>query len=386
LFNKKVGFLSAVFITFLNMEILYSRQARPYQSLQFFYLLGMWFVYSIAKEEKLNWRYFSGFLVCGILASLMHGLGLIIFFNGFLYLWVFRFSWFKRWIVPAILMTLLFGYIFRFQISTLFLKTGSINNLFYYRVFLIHNYLSLCLLAVLGGFLLIWRKNYRGLLVFVLSLGVQFIIVSFFLVQPFTRYFYPVFPFIILSASYGILEIGNWELNIRGRIFNPQHLISGFLILVVVFFLGKSDKFSFFPKKVYSLNSDMQEVPEVDWKKIYSFVSQKIKENHGAVLATNWSDLPVWYLGEGRLDYLVRKEKTGRDAFSGANIINSLEEFVKLLKTQEKGIFVLDSWDNVVPDGIREFCHDNLKRELEIDRLYPVQPRYWTVWVYSWGI
>ena len=67
-------------------------------------------------------------------------------------------------------------------------------------------------------------------------------------------------------------------------------------------------------------------------------------------------------------------------------IINSLDKFMNLLKTHKKGFFVLDSWDNIVPDDIREYCHKNLKRELEVDRLYPVQPRYWTVWVYSWGL
>mgnify|MGYP001273077504 CR=1 FL=1 len=35
LFNRNVGLLSAFFITFLKIEILWSRQSRPYQILQF---------------------------------------------------------------------------------------------------------------------------------------------------------------------------------------------------------------------------------------------------------------------------------------------------------------------------------------------------------------
>ena len=146
------------------------------------------------------------------------------------------------------------------------------------------------------------------------------------------------------------------------------------------------NKFTLFPQKVYSVNADMQEIPEVDWKKIYGFVGEKLKQNPDSVLVTNWSDLPVWYLGEGRLNYLVRKDKIEKDSFSGAYIVNSLDKFINLLKIHKKGFFVLDSWDNLVPDGVREYCHKNLKREMEIDRLYPVQPRYWTVWVYSWGM
>ena len=89
MFGRNVGLVAAFFTTFLKIEILWSRQARPYQALQFFSLLGAWFIYKLTKEEKFNWRYLLGFLFCGFLASLMHGLGLIIFFCGFLYLLFF---------------------------------------------------------------------------------------------------------------------------------------------------------------------------------------------------------------------------------------------------------------------------------------------------------
>jgi len=405
IFNRKVGLLSAFFVAFINIEILFSRQARPYQALQFFYLLGFYFIYRLANENKFNWSYFLGFLGCGIFASLMHGLGLMVFFFGFVYLLIFKTSWFKKKLMLlGVFFFLFFGWIFRVPIFSVFSQIGKINNFFYYRVFLTHNYISLCLLAVLGSFLLFWRKNYRELLLFIIPLGVQTIIVSFFLGQPFTRYFYPVFPFIILLASYGIVDIGNWILEIGGRkaeirnwkldirkiiqypVSSIQYLMSSLLVFVVVFSLWKTDKLSLLPKKVYSLNADMQEIPEVDWKKIYGFVDQGLKTNPKVVLVANWMDTPVWFLGEGKLNYLIRKSELDVDAFSGAKYLNSLEKFILLTKENPKGYIVLDSWDPTVPEGIREYCQTNLKREFEIDRLYPVQPRYWTVWVYSWGL
>ena len=39
LFNEKVGIISSAFITFLTIEILWSRQARPYQGVQFLYIM-----------------------------------------------------------------------------------------------------------------------------------------------------------------------------------------------------------------------------------------------------------------------------------------------------------------------------------------------------------
>ena len=375
----------------MKIEILWSRQARPYQALQFFYLLGAYFIHKLAKEEKFNWRYFSGFLVCGGLASLMHGSGLTIFFVGFLYLLLFRFSWFKKLILPAILLILVFGNVFKVQIFSVFSQIGRVNNLFYYRVFLTHNYLLLCLLALIGGLWLVVRKK-KEWQILILFLVIQGFIVSFFLGQPFTRYFYIVFPFLVLLSAFGLVEIVQYFCFLsphRSAFVHLRGVFSGYLVLLALVFsvVTFGHKFTLLPQKTYSLNEDMQEIPEVDWKKIYGFADEKLKQNPGAVLATNWNDLSVWYLGEGKPDFLVRKDAGAeKDIFSKAMILSDLNSFRELVKTKREGLIIIDSWDNAIPDGIREYSRDNLKKELEIDRLYPVQPRYWLVEVYSWVI
>ncbi|GAI84570.1 unnamed protein product [marine sediment metagenome] len=106
------------------------------------------------------------------------------------------------------------------------------------------------------------------------------------------------------------------------------------------------------------------------------------------LISANWNDLPVWYLGEGELDYLIRKSgkvRAKKDPVSSAILIYSLEEFKNVVETKKKGILVIDSWDDRIPEGLREYCRDDLNKEFEVDRLYPVQPRYWPVEVYSWG-
>ncbi len=74
------------------------------------------------------------------------------------------------------------------------------------------------------------------------------------------------------------------------------------------------------------------------------------------------------------------------DPFSSATLIYSLEEFKDLIEVKRKGILIIDSWDNYIPDGISEYARENLKKELEVDRIYSIQPRYWPVEVYSWGL
>ncbi len=131
----------------------------------------------------------------------------------------------------------------------------------------------------------------------------------------------------------------------------------------------------------------MQEIPEVDWNKTYGFVGEKLKQNPGSVLVTNWNDLPVWYLGEGRLDYLLRtRNPYSQDPLSGAKLIPDLAGLNKVVHNEKKGLIVIDSWDDRIPDGAREYIRENLKKEFEVDRLYQIQPRYWPVEVYSWGM
>jgi len=395
LFNKNVGLISAFLTAFLKIEILWSRQARPYQALQFFFILGVWFVYKLAKEEKFNWRYFLGFLACGALASLMHGLGLVLFFNGFFYLFLFRLSWFKKWFFGGGLLFLIFGYVFKTQIFSVISSLGKINNLFYYRVFLTHNYLPLVILALIG-WVTLFLKNKKIFLLLSLPLIVQGFAASFLLGQPFIRYFYPAFPFLILLSAASLVEISqSITSKFRSLPIGGEHISSrlaghiSLFLLLCFFVFSMANKFALAPKSSYSLNEDMQEIPEVDWKRIYGFVDQKLKQNPGSVLVSNWMDLPVWYLGEGKLNFLIRKPGSIRgkqDPFSSAKMVYLLEEFKKIVKENKKGVLVIDSWDNQIPEGVLEYCQTSLKKELEIDRLYPVQPRYWTVWVYSWGI
>ena len=396
LFNKKIGLIAAFFITFLKIEILWSRQARPYQALQFFFVLGAWFIYRLTKEEKFNWRCFSGFLACGILASLIHGLGLVIFFSGFLYLLLFCFPWFKKqivvvqrkglaffWIAMSLLVFLFFAYFLHNSSMTLsvILKLGEIKNLFYYRVFLWHNYSLLVFLSLIGVLFQIFQKK-KTWLILILFLTIQGFIVSFLLPQPFTRYFYIVFPFLVLLSSVGLAEISHRI----SQVLKLRYLMLAFL---TIFIIAMGNKFTLLPQEVYSLNEDMQEVPEVDWNKIYGFTKEKLIQNEGTIFVTNWPDLPVWFLGEDKIDYLMRKPgkiRMKEDPFSSATLIYSLEEFKDLIEVKRKGILIIDSWDNYIPDGISEYARENLKKELEVDRIYSIQPRYWPVEVYSWGL
>ncbi|HUV47109.1 MAG TPA: glycosyltransferase family 39 protein [Candidatus Bathyarchaeia archaeon] len=387
LFDCQTALVAAAFTTFLRIEILWSRQARPYQALQFFYLLGAWFIFRLSQEERFNWKYFLGFLFSGALASLMHGLGLVVFGVGLTFLLVFRPRWLERkWVGFGLSLFSFFLLIFKSQIFSVASFLGKTDNLFYYRVFLWHNYRLLFFLAVMGFLFLVFRKKLNWQLPFSFLI-VQGIIISFFLNQPFTRYLYPIFPFFILFSAFG-LTVGIRLVCERIKRFLKYSWLESLAIfcltlLIIVF----GTKFAPFPQKSYSLNEDMQEIPEVDWNKVYGYMKEKLSQDESLKLVANWNDLTVWYLGEGKLNYLVRKPSENpqvEDSLSGAKIIYSLTELEETV-TEGKGLLIIDSWDNQVPEGVRGYVQTNLKREIILDRLYPFQPRYWSVEVFSWG-
>jgi len=378
--------------------------------LQFFYLSGAYFMLQIANKpaqfgKQKNWRMgkrevsgWLGFLASAALASLFHGLGLAVFFAGFLFLLLVNFRAFIKWLLLAIPLFFVARWFFEAELLSALSGLGRVNNLYYYRVFLTHNYLFLTLLAGLGWLFFLSRSNlpWRDLpgdskvfWLFTIFLGTQAFIVSFLLGQPFTRYFYPVFGFLIILAVEGIAQLAKLAQALGSKFQEIKTGLALAAIFAVLLFSLKG-KISFLPRAVYSLNADMQEVPEVDWKKIYGFVGQKLEQNPQAILVTNWNDLPVWYIGErvGNL-YIARKHYPNApaiDALSSRPIVYSLAEFKKLIWQNSQGIVVFDSWDNRVPKGIREYARDNLGKELEVDRLYSRQPRYWPVNIYSWGM
>lgn len=379
IFNKTTALLSVFLTVFLNIEILWSRQARPYQALQFFNLLSFYLAVSkIPKKEIL-------LLLVAVIGFLFHPLGLVIPLSGFLFLFLSDKLW-RKWFYLSSFF-LLSGIILvlypSLKINLSFI--GKFNNFPYYSHFMLSNYPSFLFLSFLGIISLFKKEKIIKLRLLLFFLGSYLFLIFFAVNQPFIRYFYPIFSFFILLSSCGLISTADYFIEI---IKIKNRVIAKFFyslpILFLILLLYENNKLTLLPITVYSLNEDMMEIPEVDWKNIYGFVEGKLKEN--TILVTNWNDLPVWYLGEGKLNYLVRNENYQVDPISGATKIDHLSNFKDSIRNNQTGIVVIDSWDNKIPDGIREYCHQNLKRELEVDRLYPVQPRYWTVWVYSWGI
>ena len=82
--DRKIGLISAVFVTFSVWEIAWSRQARMYQQLQFLYFISLIFFYKFINNP--NAKYFLLTAILTILTILSHSLGysLILVFIAYL--------------------------------------------------------------------------------------------------------------------------------------------------------------------------------------------------------------------------------------------------------------------------------------------------------------
>ena len=121
IYNKKIGLIAALFVTFSSIEIAWSRQARMYAQFQFFYLLSLYLFYKFINNKSL--KYFILALILTIATILSNILGFSLILIYFVYFILnfkyFKFIFTKKFLIP----------IFVFLIPIFYL---IINNFWFY--------------------------------------------------------------------------------------------------------------------------------------------------------------------------------------------------------------------------------------------------------------
>jgi len=394
LFNEFVGLGGAALVTFSYIQIAWSRQARGYVILQFFYLLSLLNFYLFIKEKrKIN---LFLFILFALLAVWTHTLGLIIFPFVGLYLFYERNilkNFFKNKIFLGglflFLLFLLFGTNFLptvkilFQDKILNFKTSGIF-VSYYHSLLWRQYSLITFLAMIA-LVILWIKKEKNLVLFlVLFLATYMFSISFLVGVPFEKYSLPVFPIIFSLASFAL-----WEIS-RCLVIRKRKAIILFVIFIL-FIIGNGNKFSLKPRSFYTLNFDMREIPEIDFKTFYSLVlSMMDKKDEAVALVDIHHDMPAWYLGEGKNLFIPRKDVPGerkQNINSGATFIHSLEEFKEVKNRYPRGFVVLTEHDfRFYPEGFVDFVRKNLRLEKKEEYAW-FSPDWnrWTIELYSWG-
>lgn len=391
LFGKQVGFASCLFVAFSYIQITWSRQARGYVILELFFIMALFFLYRFVKYVKTKDLLFL--LLFLILSYLTHPLGLIlvpIVFVLFLenrksisilfkvnksVLFIFIF-------VSASMVFLLRGFIFShlfFALEQLFDDNKFIS---YYHSLFWRQYPVFIFLMFLGFLILMFNGKRKEFNFFLIALLCYFLMVCFFNSVPFEKYIFPVFPLIFIISSFSLKQISS-------NLFKSGKSVLFFVL--VGFIVINGNKFTLKPKTFYSMNIDMKEIPEIDYKGIYMLVKEKtllINKKDFAVVEID-ADAPAWYLGEGIAGYIPTNDKsTLFDPNRGYKIIGSLEEFKKVKEEYRYGfINLIEHNFRFYPEGLVEYARLNLKLERK-DQYAPFSPdwNHWPVELYSWGL
>ncbi|HUV72382.1 MAG TPA: glycosyltransferase family 39 protein [Clostridia bacterium] len=398
-FNRGVALSASALTSFSYILISWSRQARGYMLLTLFFVLAILFLYRFSKTKKILDLIF--FLILLLLSILTHPLGInlipisivFILFEGSLLKLLFR----KKLAVFSLVATTAVLLIFtNFLMITNLLMSEKIISLFNFRESFVSYFHSLfwrqytlasflSLLAFLYMRLKNYASNKKQLILFASIFGIYLSSASFLLYVPFEKYVLPLFPFLFLLTAYSLEQISKTILN------NGQK--SKLVLLFLTFFIvANGNKFSLKPRNFYSVNLDMQEIPEVDYKAIYGKIREKligVDQNKIAIVDID-EEIPAWYLGEGVNGFVPRKNVDSilkRNPLTNYTFIQSVDDFIKVQKDYPKGFLILLEHNfRFYPDGLVEYARENLsleKREIWAD--FSPSWNHWPVELYSWG-
>lgn len=392
LLNEQVGLAAAFFTAFSYLQIAWSRQARGYVILEVFFLSALLFLYRFSKRKRLIEFLCLSFSL--ILSVLTHILALSLVPTIIIYFFLdedLRKNFFssKKWmflgvivliVIVAVTKDITIFYLTKFLPAIDFRK----NYIWYYHSLFWRQYPLLTFLSLISFIYLGISKKKKEIFLFAAASLPYLFMVSFLLHVPFEKYVLVIFSISFILSSYSLSEIS------RLTFKDKNHAVI-LLFLFVGLILLNGNKFTLRPKFFYSLNFDMREIPEIDYKKIYRLVNNKsegIEKGKIAIIDID-SDIPVYYLGEGRLTHIPRNDVAEKvsDANTGAVYIHSLGEFLKVRNKYQYGFIELIEHNfRFYPEGMVDYVRKNLN--LEIREEYAGFSPDWNRWpveLYSWG-
>lgn len=422
--NKEVGLLTGLFMTFSVWEITMSRQARSYQTLQFFYLTSIFFFYWLIEkidQKSFRLKNLGLCLILIVFSALTHMIGLIVWVGFLVYLVSVRFDIIKKLyeeislrfptkFSKVFILIVFFGISF-FVLEYLNFFRGIkqaiwntaenqftlFNHFKYYHSLLWRQYGLFTFLGFLGLIWFSFKKPKESFLIWFILI-IHSAVVFFRFPEAYTRYLFVIYPIILIFFSYALWQIWEWFFDSLKKNNHFWFMIKKTsLILLGLFIVLNGYKFTIKPKLFYSANPDMIELPEPDYKAAYQFILNKDPQRE-FVLIDNRIDAAIWYLGEGYPDYyLGGQEKNvlwrlaGGDDFddvSGARYLTTKESLENVVRQNKKGFVVLEmpTVEYAKLDmGIIDYVRKNLIKEIKIDKIGQNQTGDWPIEIYSWG-
>jgi|SRR3989344_3505638 len=410
IFDTRAALSTLLLCTFSYYMIVWSRQARGYPLLQLVILLSLYcYVRLYSTKNRLLFIMFGVLIFLGIITHAFYYIFLMsLIIHAAVSNWTSLLSFLKNRYIPVLIMVLVLMFILIGTPQAIYrsFETGLIgihNNFSYYHSFLWREYGLITFLALLGYVTgLINRAKWSLLILIYITLHLLF--VSLIYDHYISKYLLPIFPFLLMGAGYFIASFSQFIIKDK-IVVKKKWLLYSTVFLVTIFIVVNGYKFTFQPKKYYSVNHDFREIANIDYYKIYKVIKTKgdLKENKTAIIDT-WFDRPLWYINNNNpAIYIFRWEneqdsqKKTRFIYSKEDVkiiptsgnirfIGNLNDLQNVMKKYSKGFIFID--DLTLPKDVTDYAEKNLKKELYLDH-YPLDDNPYSIWpatLYSWGL
>ena len=401
--NQRVGIIAAFLVAFSVWEIAWSREARMYQQLQFFYILSLYLFYGFIQNKTLKNVALLFFSVLGAIMSHVFGYALIVVFLGYLAVSALK----ERNSLERIgkrtvaLILLIFGASLALSYYIGVIQSVLRTDINYYNTYIgiFKRDLGIFLfLAVPGGTVLVNRDWRKGLLL-IAALIIPLYFIFFHVLLLGTRYLYFVVPILFILIGYfldfvvdclgysfsGIRDYlmrkkvfqvdaeKNAYVNIIRKLqdfFNSEsscRIIANIIVIILlVLAMYFSPAFTFSPKEKYDLGAN---APQSNFRDAYMYVKENMHPNDAIVSA--WTPPSQFYLGKsdywlafnvvgtGSKTFLM--ENSSREIYTNATAIFDVDVLRKVVEEHERGWVIVDgvAWRKLRP-SLREFFGENL--------------------------
>ena len=381
--DSKKAIVVSFLLAFSQIQLAWSTQLRPYIWLEMFTLLVIYYLYKYLKSKTIFGKNIAISILLSVISILFHGTGLL---NLLIVSFVFLYKTIKLKKYKYLLLLPAVGIIGFLVIFNSFaggwelIKKALFPFYFstlHYRIFLTHNYLWL-LAGLFIGFFTLLRKNKELAILLGGSIFLIFFMAIFKINPNYVRYSLPVFPLMYILFAEGVVSVIE-------KITKKEYL-KWLLIILTFVLLNQTGKFVFWPKHYYSINADVRENPIVDYKLAFSKIKNLITDKNNVIVMDAWNDRVPWYLPGQKFVFLIKDGLGKIDPVYGEKMIGTVEEFVSEQLQYKTGIVIVEDWESLTPEDVKEYVRKNLKFEFTIQDLPYNENDHWGISVYSWGI
>jgi hypothetical protein len=400
--GKRTALIAAFLVTFLAIEIAWSRQARMYQQLQFFYILSLYLFYLFTQKRSNKLLVLT--ILSTICAALSHTFGFSLILVYVAYLLLTNIKNFRKYMNKGLFkrkQTL----IFLLCVAILLILGQALFQVFSSAWGIKVNYFTeytdylteiLPVILYLGavGIVIMFKRDARTSLLLLLALVIPFYFVCFHVKMLSMRYLYFFMPILIIYFAYTVTYVcdtlahavtkraGGTAKATRTTLLKSW--LSPALTVVVLGLSLHGSGFGFLPQSNHYLETT---APQPDFKLAYNFINDNLKE--GDIIIDTWPTVGIFYL-EKAPDFWLAFDIAGtsgvycigdtysHDRYTNIYCIKNTGELEAAVNALPRGWLVIDGLASYrLPQSTLDFIEGNLTYYEEGSRA--------TIKVYGWN-